>query len=313
MTIPSQRLVHILPLPGGSVEAGGFHPRSLLQYGILAERIGALVDERRTSEVVARHAIALAFVLSNRLPRHLEFRRRPITELAFDPLGADVLDILGLKIEATRSAVDALRATGVLWSDETDRMTFGGESLSQLAPQDTDREIFTHLLDIAEISPRLDTVIPMTTRGSRERKAGVWFVLAALAADAVDREWIPLAANAFINPLAFESGSVTKAIKSCVDAGILQRNQRPGQTAQYRFITAIETVSLEQRRSPLQSVIANPETIPAYVLEINGAKINLAPGVELTIESGMHCRVSRDPVTGATRMIIEQAERPTQA
>lgn len=307
-TLPNQ-FVHALPVLDGAREARGSGPRSLLHYDLVAERLGALVAERRTDAATARHAMALAFVLACRLPRHLEFGRRPATAIPLDPGSADVLGDLGLRADVATSALAALEATGVVWPDDIGLVTLAGDALVPLVTEAAERRSLPHLLDIGDVSARLDVVIPMTTRGSRERKSGAWFVLATIAAAAAHREWVGLAAGAFRAPLSFEASGVTKAIGSCVEARILERYQRPGETAQYRFIPVVPVVA--RSASPLlepthaNSPAASVNEAPACVVEINGAILNLARGAELTVESGMRCRVTRDPETGAMRVVVE--------
>lgn len=93
-TLPDQ-FVHTLPVLAGARETRASGPRSLLHYDLVVERLGALVVEGRADAATARHAVALAFVLACRLPRHLEFGGRPATAIALDPGSADVLGVIG--------------------------------------------------------------------------------------------------------------------------------------------------------------------------------------------------------------------------
>lgn len=296
----------MLPVPAGTGEAYGITTRSLLAYDTAAERLGALVAEHQTDVATARHALALAFVLAGRLPRQLEFGRRAANTIAFDPLAPDVLDQLGIRSDVASHAVRALQATGILWPDDTSRMTLAADALVPLALEAAEREGLPALLSISDTSARLDAVIPVTTRGTRERKSTAWFVLAAVAAGAAIQEWVPLAAGAFRAPIACDASGVTKALAACVEAGVLERHQRAGETTRYRFATPAAASP-----APVAPTPATPGAAPAQgaaaiacVVEINGARINLARGAELTVDAGQSCRITRD-ANGVTRVIVE--------
>lgn len=310
MSTHPDQFVHPLPALVGSREARRSGPRSLLNYQLVVERLGALVAEHQTDAATARHAVALAFILACRLPKHLEFGRRAASDIALDARSTDVLGEVGLKADAVSSAVTALQATGVVWPDGSGRVTLAADALIPMATESAERRELQQLLDVSDISARLDAVIPTTTRGSRERKSGAWFVLAAIADAGTQRDWVALAAGAFRAPLSFDATGVSKALASCVEAAILERCQRPGETAQYRFGSEVDRYS-SLHSAPLSERAAArlptnpPEESPACVVDINGATLNLARGAELTVESGMRCRVTRDPKTGATRVLVE--------
>ena len=297
----------MLPVPAGAGEAYGITTRSLLAYDTAAERLGALVGEHQTDVATARHALALAFVLAGRLPRQLEFGRRAANAIAFDPLAPDVLDQLGIRSDAASHAVRALQATGILWPDDTSRMTLAADALVPHALEAAERGALPALLSVSDISARLDAVIPVTTRGTRERKSTAWFVLAAVAAGAAIQEWVPLAAGAFRAPIACDTSGVTKALAACVEAGVLERHQRAGETTRYRFATpaaATARPGSPAPTSPVTPVAASSAAAIACVVEINGARINLVRGAELTVDAGQACRITRD-ANGVTRVIVE--------
>lgn len=299
----------MLPVPAGAVEAYGSGARSLLSYATVAERLGALVEEHRTDVASARHALALAFVLAGRLPRQLEFGRRVANTIAFDPLAPDVLYQLGVRSDTAVQAARALEATGVLWPDDTGRTTLAADVLVPAALDAAERGALPTLLDVHDISARLDAVIPLTTRGTRERKATAWFAVAAIAAGSVSQEWVPLSASAFRPPLACDASGVTKALTSCVEAGVLERHQRAGETARYRFPSpmAQATQPIPPLSAPTTAAATTSAPAPdaiACVVEIHGARINLVHGAELTVDASQPCRITRD-ANGVTRVIIE--------